>query len=141
MKIGINELTGPALDWAVAKCVWTDRQIIASSGCRISIPVAPDTDPNDSTLRFFYEPSTNWAQGGPIIDREGVNTFRYNTLDRGAPWVWCGHKVVVRDDDSGNPINVALTLDGPTPLIAAMRCFVASKLGDEVDIPDEIRTI
>jgi len=25
---------------------------------------------------------------------------------------------------------------GPTPLIAAMRCFVASKVGDEVEIPD-----
>ncbi len=27
---------------------------------------------------------------------------------------------------------------GPTPLIAAMRCYVASKLGDEVDIPEEL---
>jgi hypothetical protein len=26
----------------------------------------------------------------------------------------------------------------PTPLIAAMRCYVASKLGDEVDVPDEL---
>jgi len=24
---------------------------------------------------------------------------------------------------------------GPTPLIAAMRCYVASKFGDEVDVP------
>lgn len=29
-------------------------------------------------------------------------------------------------------------LCGPTPLIAAMRCFVASKLGDEVEIPEEL---
>lgn len=28
--------------------------------------------------------------------------------------------------------------EGPTPLIAAMRCYVASKLGDEVDIPEEL---
>jgi hypothetical protein len=27
---------------------------------------------------------------------------------------------------------------GPTPLIAAMRCFVASKLGDEIEIPKEL---
>jgi len=27
---------------------------------------------------------------------------------------------------------------GPTPLIAAMRCYVASKLGDEVEIPQEL---
>ena len=29
-------------------------------------------------------------------------------------------------------------LIGPTPLIAAMRCYVASKLGDDVDIPEEL---
>lgn len=29
---------------------------------------------------------------------------------------------------------------GPTPLIAAMRCYVASKLGDEVEIPEELLT-
>jgi hypothetical protein len=28
--------------------------------------------------------------------------------------------------------------EGPTPLIAAMRCYVASKLGDEVEIPSEL---
>ena len=27
---------------------------------------------------------------------------------------------------------------GPTPLIAAMRCYVSGKLGDEVDIPEEL---
>ena len=27
---------------------------------------------------------------------------------------------------------------GPTPLIAAMRCYVASKLGDEIEIPTEL---
>ena len=27
---------------------------------------------------------------------------------------------------------------GPTPLIAAMRCYVASKLGDEVEVPVEL---
>lgn len=27
---------------------------------------------------------------------------------------------------------------GPTTLIAAMRCYVASKLGDEVEVPEEL---
>ena len=31
-----------------------------------------------------------------------------------------------------------LFYEGPTPLIAAMRCYVASKLGDEVDVPEEL---
>ena len=29
-------------------------------------------------------------------------------------------------------------IHGPTPLIAAMRCYVASKLGDEVEVPEEL---
>ena len=28
---------------------------------------------------------------------------------------------------------------GPNPLIAVMRCYVASKLGDEVNIPEELK--
>ena len=28
---------------------------------------------------------------------------------------------------------------GPTPLVAAMRCYVASRLGDEVEISEELR--
>lgn len=35
-------------------------------------------------------------------------------------------------------IGPALDWDGPTPLVAAMRCLVASRLGDEVEIPDEL---
>ena len=30
--------------------------------------------------------------------------------------------------------------EGKTPLIAAMRCYVESKLGSEVDIPEELLT-
>jgi hypothetical protein len=29
--------------------------------------------------------------------------------------------------------------EGPTPLIAAMRCYVQSRLGDEVDVPKELQ--
>jgi len=53
----------------------------------------------------------------------------------------------VREGDAGNWVasvyNYAeadwhLHTEGTTPLIAAMRCYVASKLGDEVDIPTEL---
>lgn len=39
----------------------------------------------------------------------------------------------------GGPIIDADCMSGPTPLIAAMRCFVSSKLGDEVEIPEELK--
>jgi hypothetical protein len=72
---------------------------------------------------FHY--STDWAQGGSIIEREGIS-----------PKHW--------GDDWETPWSAAKTTGhyeggmyfGPTPLIAAMRCYVASKLGDDVTLPD-----
>ena len=68
--------------------------------------------------------STDWAQGGPIIEREGMALNMEDTHEwRAAMW-W-------DDEDSKGDILMV----GPTPLIAAMRCYVTSKLGDEVEIP------
>jgi hypothetical protein len=38
----------------------------------------------------------------------------------------------------GSGMGVTYLRFGDTPLIAAMRCFVASKLGDEVDVPEKL---
>jgi len=65
-------------------------------------------------------PTTNWAQGGPLIEREKIESYWHIALE-----CWSAK------------CNDHLRY-GPTPLIAAMRCFVASKLGDEVDVPDEL---
>ena len=73
-------------------------------------------DDNDWFLAF----STDWAQGGPISEREKI------TLE----WTGEGWNAYIRHDDEYP--------DGPTPLIAAMRCYVASKLGDEITIPKEL---
>lgn len=99
-----SELTGNALDWAVAKC----EGVINGDALDIGF-----------ILESGYTPSTNWAQGGAIIERERIR------LDPRGIWV-AGH-------DSSND-----EYTGKTPLIAAMRCYVASKLGDEVEIPKEI---
>ena len=66
--------------------------------------------------------STIWTLGGPIIEREGITVRRYTDA------LW--------DASMGRLDYIA---DGPTPLIAAMRCYVASKLGDEVEIPEELK--
>ena len=108
-----NELIGSALDWVVAKCE--------------GVPVdAPDYQWKHGKEMCQY--STNWAQGGPIIERERIEL--YTTLD-----AWCASLVGYwRDEyDKDKWLEV-----GPTPLIAAMRCYVASKLGDEVDISKEL---
>ena len=63
--------------------------------------------------------SVSWDQGGPIIERERINLEPFKDIN-GEQW---------SADSEWN---------SPTPLIAAMRCFVASKLGDDVDIPKEL---
>ncbi len=61
MKIKTAELIGPALDWTVAKC----EEII--------IDDAPDIG---FILESAFIPSTDWAQGGPIIEREDITVVR-----------------------------------------------------------------
>ena len=102
------ELTGAALDWAVAKCEGHEPH---HYGGVIR-----------TTMRGVFGPechySTDWAQGGPIIERE-----IFSLSDDGAQWIAESHNCMGY---------------GPTALIAAMRCYVASRLGDEVEIPNEL---
>jgi len=109
MNMKTSELTGAALDWAVAKCEG------------ITIPTDAIIRQVEGAIRS-YSPSTDWAQGGPIIERENISVIH----DECAEEHWVAQTI---NDIYG---------DGPTPLIAAMRCYVASKLGDEVDVPDEL---
>jgi hypothetical protein len=123
------ELTGVALDWAVAKCegatdFWFDT--VATHWVKL--------DGKDRALRYgwaqSYLPSTDWAQGGPIIEREGIST-RFDPKDaRGAWYAVLGEHRFLSPDFEGT---------GTTPLIAAMRCFVASKLGNDIEIPEELK--
>lgn len=105
-------LTGAALDWAVAKCEGIDYM------------------KDDVRFRGAYarKYSTDWAQGGPIIEREKIGFWAY-TLD---------------EEGNENPGWYAETFagsvaTGPTPLLAAMRCYVISKLGYEVELPEELK--
>ena len=113
MKIKTSELTGAALDWAVAKC-----------GGGGNFPASFKTAHQYGRSNY----STDWAQGGPIIEREGMGVWMYEWNEEGEPEVgW------YTEDKDGNHVRT-----GPTPLIAAMRCYVASKLGDTIDVPEEL---
>lgn len=125
-----SELIGPALDWAVAKALGhqlaRDALLDGSTmrGWWISGLAA---DPNKWMHLSNYPPSTNWSQGGPIVEKESISIVRQGD---GPEWV---ASVYDYEADDWH-----LHTEGPTPLIAAMRCYVASKLGDEVDIPAEL---
>ena len=96
-----SELHGAALDWAVAQCEY--------------FPVRHGVDDN------CPEYSTDWSQGGPIIEREKIALY-------------------LNGDDGWTGEDGWKRATGPTPLIAAMRCYVAMKMGDEVDVPVELIT-
>lgn len=117
-----SELTGAALDWAVAKSA--KLTIIQIKG---GFPYVPKY-PTIGGQRF--SPSTDWAQGGPIIERELID------LHSSSGGCWTAEKWEY-EVTSGGGTNTHIAF-GPTPLIAAMRCYVASKLGDEVEIPEEL---
>jgi hypothetical protein len=133
MKIKTADLIGPALDWAVAQCEGKNG-VLHDDGITRCIVIASAS----GVYKGTYQPSINWSQGGALVEREGINLFKHNKLNESQPDVWCAHKVVPRPNMEGSFNSCALALDGPTPLIAAMRCVVASRLGDEVDVPDEL---
>jgi hypothetical protein len=106
MKIKTSELIGAALDWTVASLLGQDY-------------FQPDYEA--SQLNY----SSDWAYGGPIIERERL-------------WL---QPEIGKENTAGAWYCVAISDNaayGPTPLIAAMRCYVASQLGDEVELPDEL---
>ena len=67
--------------------------------------------------------STDWGIAGPIIERNLITIFRHDEE-------WFAHSQLSTPED----------FHGDTPLIAAMRCYVASKLGDTIDIPEGVAT-
>ena len=119
-----SELTGAALDWAVAKCEQRAGANI-SEGYAGSLLVVDD---NGFGAPAAY--STNWAQGGPIIDREEISIVKVGrSIDDAMaphPECWCAHKDGLYSRYS------------ETPLVSAMRCYVASKLGNAVELPAEL---
>ena len=104
-----NELTGRALDWAAAKCEGRDLLNIYGGLQMVFCP--------------YY--STEWFDGGPIIEREKIAIV---------PLAWKWEAQYEAPDLNGHVFH------GNTPLIAAMRCYVTSKLGDEIEIPQELTT-
>lgn len=105
----VSELEGALLDYWVAKAEGTPVEI-AGGDCHLM---------EGEYCIGYYSPSTDWADGGPIIEREKIDTAYCN--------VWYAlHNAAFTDERQMKEFS------GATPLIAAMRCFVASKYGEEV---------
>lgn len=113
----VSELKGAALDWAVCMCEGCDHQ---------------ESLEGSSVARYQW--SSDPTQGEAIIEREQIKVVEGNPLyfpkgnEHGEHYesLWIA------------TINEGGRFHGQTRLMAAMRCYVASKLGEEVEIPEEL---
>ena len=149
MKYLVQKLDGELLDAAVATALGGG---FVAYGEHHSLHLADKTTNrrpailNPGFVEYggeVFEPSRNWAHGGPIIEREFIH------LDVGIDsgerfWMgtccarWEGTLVLIGKPKPGEKTLADLPKDGHgdglTPLVAAMRAFVAHKLGNEVDL-------
>lgn len=116
--IKVSEATELQLDWLVAKC--ESNPVARHNTGAIFLIDTPWADKSRLKWLAEYSPTRHWAQGGPIIERDGISLYRM-TSD------WIAAHAPTGDGPSG-----------PTPLVAAMRCYVTSKLGDTVEVPEEL---
>lgn len=133
MKVKTSELTGAALNWAVAKCEPDDTLAIYFDEDTGEPLCHDDWESNQE-----YKPSTDWAQGGAIIEREKLGVWWAHHVVDGEGNEYGNHWYAETGLTDENADERHVCMEGETPLIAAMRCYVASKLGDEVEIDDNL---
>ena len=142
MKVKTSELSGKALNYAVACAEGMDfpserlfpypderAWMLHSDGTIRNAVEVPSNAMSRHYDYTFWAPSTDWAQGGPIIERERIGVCHYNEEDGWEVPNWAAWRTDIDDRQQ---------IMGESALIAAMRCYVRIKLGDEVDVPEEL---
>lgn len=120
--IKVIETTKIQLGWLVAKCEGATNLRFDTVACWWFTLNGKDRVLSRGwSTEQNYAPATDWAHGGPIIERENIALYPHGDGTYEAE-VFLNPKRCV----------------GPTPLVAAMRCYVISKLGDEVETPKEL---
>lgn len=120
--IKVSEAQDRVLDWLVAKCEGLNPN--TAYGKPVEYGLFPGWREGDGFGYPIKAYGLNWGYGGPIIEREFITIDAFVDSPK-----WCA------ECNTGDYHNRQY---GPTPLIAAMRCYVASKLGDEVEVPEEL---
>ena len=121
MKIKTSELSGAPLDWMV----WS---IAGGPAAYPKMVGAAFLRAHAGRSAKYLHPSTDDYQGGQIIDREHISTT----------WVVSSYPTIAGCWSAHIPGGNGRLLHAPTRLVTAMRCYVQIKLGDEVDVPEEL---
>jgi len=120
-KKPVSTLKGRELDYWVAMAM--DEDFYIDGDGSVIVVDYEDVDPaTDLAYEFKFDPAADWAFSGPIIQESGITLIRDNANN-----IWCATNAV---DQSA--VDTFSMMDG-SPLIAAMRVFVAIKFGLVVD--------
>lgn len=125
--IEVSTLTGPLLDY------WAGKANGENVGLEQFLTMPPQpcavwlmgANGRPDFTKGEYSPSTNWAQGGPIMEREGISV---EIVDK-QPIRW----MAVKPHETSNFQEDYYYGYGGTYLETAIRCFVASKFGPQVE--------
>lgn len=123
----ISELTRAKLNFAVAKCENLNVYVTKKGMARY---IAADSSRH--TVPNYVE---DWAHAGPIIDNEDfvwIVKWQHGSSHMLSHTIGWEARIGMEDEAHHTVMN------GSTKLIAAMRCYVASKLGTDIEIPKEL---
>lgn len=135
MLVKTEDLTGAALDWAVFCAAYPGMEptINVAKGETIERApfIKPITFPSATYLTYAgaygyernWNPSSEWECGGPLIDIYRVG-------------IYCDYTPA--ETITANVTGSGAVATGDTFLVAACRAIVAAKLGELVEIPDEL---
>lgn len=147
MKYKIGELEGALLDVAVAKADGEEARVESTGRCAM---LHVDREHGDGTPFWAsFEPSTDGRIGIEIIGRERITVWPtvvyLEPPDPNEPDVrreqWAAYHPKSEglggwtDGEGGIDVTARDGMAGQTPLIAAMRAFVAVRFGEFVDLP------
>lgn len=140
--VQVSEAVDDTLDWLVAKCEEHESRCAWMLEKEGYIAWQSYEQAWGNPIPKY---STDWSQGGPIIDENGIGLL----FDSGS--ACCKPSWFATPDDQstttsyeGEYFDPAFMVDeasgvrGPTPLIAAMRCYCCTKLGNTVEVPDDL---
>jgi hypothetical protein len=151
VKRRVEDLTGQELDTAVALAEgW---QLMFDGRGWVEPKFIPGVGAEQVDCSVFHAAplpwSTDWALGGPLLDRERIATWPtvlcadlYDLREDAADQLcWAAlhpdsrHLGGWRDNMGGLDVTARDGMPGATPLAAGMRAWVQAKFGDEIDLP------
>ncbi|MEH6483090.1 MULTISPECIES: phage protein NinX family protein [Pseudomonas] len=122
IEVKVAEAIGPALDWMVAI---VEKQSLVRIGSR---PHAL----RDGQILGPYSPSTDWSQGGPLMD---AHCRSYGAVQNDSGVI---RSFAYREGEPYDPLRPMRLSSGPTILTAFCRARVRAMLGDTAMVPAEL---